>query len=274
MKTKFISAIGAACILASCNSATQVEEPEGIHSESLKGGATVTWIRDTPASRPSSTKLFPKATPELIESLGLNDGVPSSMGAFVLRKGDEVALFDAGMGSPDSKLIDGLTFLGLAPEDVDYVFLTHLHGDHIGGMMKDGAAVFCNAEVYLSQPEYDGWLEMEGRNAQALSLYSIYADQIKTFQFGDKLPMGIEAIDAPGHTPGHTAYKRNELIVVGDIMHAVALQMADFSISATYDGDPELSAKTREEIVNMAKEQKLLMAGMHFPEPAFIDYRK
>lgn len=274
MKTRLFSAIGALCLLASCNSAAPVEEPEGIHSEKLRGGAVVTWIRDTPASRNTGTQLFPKATPELVESLGLTDGVPSSMGAFVLCKGDEVALFDAGMGSPDSRLIDGLAFLGLAPEDVDYVFITHLHGDHIGGMMKDGAAVFCNAEVYISQPEYEGWLAMEGRNAQALSLYDIYAEQIKTFQFGDVLPMDIETIDAPGHTPGHTAYRRNELIVVGDIMHAVALQMADFSISATYDGDPELSAKTREEIVNMAKEQKLLMAGMHFPEPAFIDYRK
>lgn len=274
MKKTLISAIGTICLLASCNSAAPVEEPEGIHSEKLKGGATVTWIRDTPASRNTGTQLFPKATPELVEQLGLTDGVPSSMGTFLLCKGDEVALFDAGMGSADSKLADGLAYLGLTAEDVDYVFITHLHGDHIGGMMKDGEAVFTNAEVYVSQPEHDGWLEMEGRNAQALSFFEIYADQLKLFAFGDTLPMDIIAVDAPGHTPGHTAFRRNELIVVGDIMHAVALQMADFSISATYDGDPELSAKTREEMVNMAKAEKLLMAGMHFPEPGFLDYRK
>ena len=56
--------------------------------------------------------------------------------------------------------------MGVQPEDIDFLFLTHLHGDHIGGMLKDGAAVFPNAEVYVSKAEYDGWMAMpEGQNA-------------------------------------------------------------------------------------------------------------
>ena len=69
-------------------------------------------------------------------------------------------LFDTGVGVPDSRMMEGLKSLNVKPEDIDCLFLTHFHGDHIGGMMKDGKVVFPKAEVYASKAEYDAWMKM------------------------------------------------------------------------------------------------------------------
>lgn len=271
---RLTTAIAAAILVASCGSKAVSEiETEGIKTINAEG-AKITWIRDNAEPRTNPLRLFPTASAELIESLGVQDGVASSMSAFLIREDGHNILFDAGLGGPDSQLLPALDTLGIRPEDIDYIFITHLHGDHIGGLMKNGEAVFTSAKVYLGRIEHDAWLEMDpSRNAQQLALYAAYEGQMNLFEFGDSLPFSIQALDARGHTPGHTAFQKGKVLIAGDLMHGTAIQMADPTVNSTYDMDQEMSIESRVRIMNYAKENNLLVAGMHFADPGFIDLR-
>ena len=120
------SAISAAAV--SCGAAGQ---PDGVKTIDLDG-LRVTWIRDNAEPRLMERSLFPDASDSLMASLGLNDGVPASVSVFLVEKEGRYLLFDTGLGMPGSGLLPSLHSLGLAPEDIDCIFLTHFHGDHIG----------------------------------------------------------------------------------------------------------------------------------------------
>ena len=180
-------------------------------------------------------------------------------------------LFDSGVGAPDSKLQEGLKTLGVAPSEIDYIFITHFHGDHIGGMMKDGSAVFTNAEVYASKTEYDAWMKMpEDKKSQVETMMKAYGDRVHMFAFGDTLPCNVIAMDASGHTPGHTVFQTGKLLVVGDLMHGAALQLKYPDICATYDMDKRGAIKSRKHYIEYARKNNLVIAGMHLPVPAFM----
>lgn len=289
MKTFSLIALAAAALIVSCTS----KDIEGIHTEKIDG-VSVSWIRDTPQPKLNPVALFPAAPQSLVDSLGLQDGIPASMSSFLVkdRKGN-VALFDTGLGANFSCLGKGLEYLGVKPEDVDYVFITHLHGDHIGGLLEkevhddfgaSGAyddpvasqnyvAAFPNATVYVSEEELIAWLEMGDKTPQSiLSIVDLYSDRLVTFDYGEELPMGFVTLYAVGHTPGHTVFQRGKLLIVGDIMHAVALQLADPSINAVYDMNPEAAELSRRAILDLARENALVLAGSHFPEPGFLSF--
>lgn len=233
----------------------------------------VSWVKDNDGSKLMPPSLFGENAKSLIDSLGLQDGIPSSVSAFLVELDSVKILFDAGLGNPDSHLLEGLQSLGAAPGDVRYIFLTHLHGDHIGGLIHDGKAVFANADIYVSKPEYDGWMSMDaGKKAQAAAVSDAYEGRMHLFSFGETLPCGVMAMDASGHTPGHTVYQVGKLLVAGDLMHGAAVQMVNPDICASYDMDIDGAVKTRRHYLEYARDNGLVMAGMHFPEPAFLDF--
>lgn len=237
-----------------------------------KSETEIIWLCDKATGQ--SLTLFPDASPELVTSLGLKEAVPSSISAFLVRKDGKVLLFDTGLGLPYGGIRRGLDSLGLSPDDVDYLFLTHFHGDHIGGMLgPDGAPVYTNAQVYASRPEYDAWMNMPAdRNAGAVRTMNAYSDRLHLFQFGDILPCGVEALYAVGHTPGHTVFRIDDILIWGDIIHGLALQLDHPEICATYDMDQEAAIAARKHMLRIAREQHLLVAGMHLPE-GFLDFR-
>lgn len=192
------------------------------------------------------------------------------MSAFLVETGGIRILFDTGMGAPDSRLLSGLASLGVTPSDIKYLYLTHFHGDHIGGMMKGDRVVFPDAEVYASKVEYDAWLKMPAdRNAQVLKTMNAYKDRLHLFEFGETLPGNVVAMNAEGHTPGHTVFQANKLLVIADLIHGAALQLEHPEICATYDMDKEKAVKSRKYFLQYAKDNGLTMAGMHLPAPAF-----
>jgi glyoxylase-like metal-dependent hydrolase (beta-lactamase superfamily II) len=192
------------------------------------------------------------------------------MSAFLVETGGIRILFDTGMGAPDSRLLSGLASLGITPSDIKYLYLTHFHGDHIGGMMKGDSVVFPDAEVYASKVEYDAWLKMPAdRNAQVVKTMNAYKDRLHLFEFGETLPGNVVAMNAEGHTPGHTVFRANKLLVIADLIHGAALQLEHPEICATYDMDKEKAVKSRKYFLQYAKDNGLTMAGMHLPAPAF-----
>ena len=224
-------------------------------------------IQDNLSPRMMGRTLFPDAPDSLIAELGLEEGIPASVSAFLVKTGGNEILFDAANGAPDSQLMPVLESLQTTADDVDYIFITHLHGDHIGGLLKEGEAVFSNALVYINKTEYDAWMAMEGRQSEGLrNICSAYGERVKTFTPEDELPCGIEAVEAYGHTPGHTAYRVGDALIAGDVMHGTALQAKYPEYSAGFDMDKEMSVKTRREILKMA-EEGIKVYGMHFPAP-------
>ena len=224
-------------------------------------------IQDNLSPRMMGRTLFPDAPDSLIAELGLEEGIPASVSAFLVKTDGNEILFDAANGAPDSQLMPVLESLQTTADDVDYIFITHLHGDHIGGLLKEGKAVFSNALVYINKTEYDAWMAMEGRQSEGLrNICNAYGERVKTFTIEDELPCGIEAVEAYGHTPGHTAYRVGDALIAGDVMHGTALQTRYPEFSAGFDMDKEMSVKTRRAILKMA-EEGVKVYGMHFPAP-------
>lgn len=225
-------------------------------------------IQDNPAPRLMARALFTDAPDSLFEALGLNDGVPSSVCAFLVRTEGKQILFDAANGSEDSRLMYVLDSLGTAPDDIDFVFITHLHGDHTGGLLKDNAAAFPNAVIYVNKIEYDSWISEEGPQTGRLKMIAdAYDGRIVTFLPEDSLPCGVKAIAAYGHTPGHTIYMLDDILIAGDIMHGVALQKEYPEFCARFDMDSEAAVNSRIAVLQMASEDNLKVYGMHFPAP-------
>lgn len=284
MKNKtwtYLVVVSAALLMAGCGSRTKKQTNEDVSMDSVTvacsgvktlqlEGMRVTWIQDNAVERLMPRTIFPDASDELVESLSLQGGIPSSMSAFLVEANGIRILFDTGMGASDSRLLPGLQSLGISPADIGYLYLTHFHNDHIGGMMKGDSVVFPNAEVYVSKVEYDAWMAMPAeRKAQVVKRMDAYKERLHLFEFGDTLPGNVVAMEAVGHTPGHTVFQSGRLLVIGDLIHGAALQLEHPEYCASYDTDKEAAVKVRKHFLQYAKDNQLTMAGMHLPAPAF-----
>lgn len=229
-------------------------------------GVKLTQIRDNAQERLMQLSLFGELPQALIDSLNIGQGVPASVSVFLLEIDGKRILFDTGMGSADSRLLTNLSAAGVTPADIDYLYLTHFHGDHIGGMMKGDTVVFPKAEVYASRQEYDAWMQMpDEKKMQVAATMEAYKDRLHLVAHGDTLPCGVVALDCAGHTPGHTAYRAGRFLIVGDLVHGAALQMAHPEICAAYDMDPQSAIKQRRYYLDYARQNHRLLAGMHQP---------
>lgn len=234
-------------------------------------GVKATWIRDNASAKLMPPSLFPDAGEDLVKKLSLENGIPSSISTFLIESNGIQILFDTGMGASDSRLLAGLHALGITPADIKYIYLTHFHGDHIGGLMKNDSVVFPHAEISASKAEYDSWMKMEAeKNGQVVRAMNAYKDRLHLFAFGDTLPGKVVAMEAVGHTPGHTVFQAGKLLIIGDLIHGAALQLEHPEICATYDMDKQEAIKTRKNLLQYARENGLVIAGMHLPVPAFI----
>jgi len=254
--------------------AKTVAESSDFKTITLKSGATVTWIKDNPDDKKNPKDLFAGVSDSLYETLGLNDGIPASVSTFLMKVDGEYVLFDAGLGDFGGQLGRHLNELGVNPDDIKLIYLTHLHVDHISGLVSKGEngfnKVFKNATLYLGKIEHDAWMAMEKNDLQK-GILGVYRDNLNLFAFGDTLPHAVEAIDAIGHTPGHTVFRYNELLVIGDLMHGYALQIKHPEFNSNYDMDKEKSIESRKRILENAKANGLTMAGMHLPSPGFAE---
>ena len=229
-------------------------------------GVKLTQIRDNAQERLMQLSLFGELPQTLIDSLNIGQGVPASVSAFLLEIDGKRILFDTGMGAPDSRLLTNLSAAGVTPADIDYLYLTHFHGDHIGGMMKGDTVIFPKAEVYAAQQEYDAWMQMpDDKKTQVAATMEAYKDRLHLVAYGDTLPCGVVALGCVGHTPGHTAYRAGKFLIVGDLVHGAALQLAHPEICAAYDMDPQSAIKQRRYYLDYARQNHLLLAGMHQP---------
>lgn len=256
-----------AMLLASCSSkpAEEVSAPKMASVTQFDlDQMNVSWIRENDGAHLMPARMFVGADSALIDSLGVADGVPSAMSAYLVRLNGKNILFDTGNGGERGKVAARLDTLGVPPTAIDYLFITHFHGDHIGGMLNGDNVVYPNAQVYVNQAEYDAWMS-DTANVQAITTMQKYQSQLHLFNIGDALPEGVQGIEAYGHTPGHTVYQCGKLLVVGDLMHGAALQLFNPEICASFDADKPKCIESRKRILKYADDNGLVVAGMHMP---------
>jgi len=204
--------------------------------------------------------------------------IPFQMNAFLVKTPDRAILVDTGLGI---NLLANLKTLGVDPAKIEAVLITHMHGDHFGGLETDGKANFPNATVYLAEREKNYWLPAGGNplNDGAAKALAAYGANVRTFNpsditsRGQDLFPGITPIASYGHTPGHTVFlihsEGERLLIMGDLFHAQIIQFPVPDITVTFDVDPATAREARKKVFDYAARNRIPITGMHSVSPVF-----
>ena len=217
----------------------------------------ITVIQDLSMTMPGS--LFKSINPQ--EKTRPESSYPAALNVFVIqdRLNGKTCLIDAGYGKPDSRLLKRLARINLAPADIDDIFITHIHPDHVGGLTSpEGEILFPNAKIGIARKEYEEWSRDPARSGLAKHLKP-YQKQLRLLDYDREIkPYGLTPLYYPGHTPGHTVYrmeipnhrrKKEVVYFVGDIVHAAKLQIPHPEFCARFDMEPETAVKSRRELL-------------------------
>lgn len=205
----------------------------------------------------------------------------------VVNTGAKLVLIDCGngdSGAPTSgKWMSNFKAAGFDPKDVDTVIISHFHGDHINGLrLKDGSAVFPNAEVMVPAAEWAFWMDDARMNSvpeanrggfmAARRVFAPMAKDVKQYDAGKEIVAGINAVAAPGHTPGHNVFMvasgNKKLMCLADTTNNPHLFARNPEWQAVFDMDGAMATDTRKKLLDMAAAEKAQVHMYHAPFPA------
>jgi glyoxylase-like metal-dependent hydrolase (beta-lactamase superfamily II) len=200
------------------------------------------------------------------------DQLSLSIQPLIVRTTDKVLLFDTGaaatMGDFGGKLPATMAAAGIDPASVTDIFISHDHGDHVGGLVNaEGALAFPNATVHMSAPQWDAMQ----KNPQLAPIVTAVTPKIAAFAPGADLVPGVKAIDIVGHTPGHSGYLITSgdatLAFLGDMAHhsVISVQRPDWTIA--FDGDAPTAQASRKKFLEEWAASGQRIFAPHFPFP-------
>jgi glyoxylase-like metal-dependent hydrolase (beta-lactamase superfamily II) len=208
--------------------------------------------------------------------------------AYLVNTGDKLVLIDAGtsdkMGPTLGHLSSALSAAGVTPEQIDAVLITHMHPDHLFGVLTPaGEKAFPNAELLLPELDNTFWYDDAAMNAAPEQFKPFFlgarasADAYKStqtqFNPGKEIFPGITAKALPGHTPGHVGFviesNGEQLIIAADIIHATTYQFENPEWAIAFDIDPAQAIETRKKFFDEISADRVMFAGMHIPFPGF-----
>ena len=262
------------------------------------GDFRITALSDGTAER-DLVKIMSK--PEAVRTAFENahEALPAelSINAYLVDTGDKRILIDTGagelFGGTSGHIVTNLRAAGYEPEAIDAILLTHIHGDHSGGLSIGGKRVFPNAIVYVDRRDPAYWLSAKeearvpanrrttfAQSHQTVDPY-VRAGKLKTFDGPTTLFAGITSVPEYGHTPGLNGYmvesRGQRLLLWGDIVHATEVQFADPTVTIDFDVDPAQAIATRRRVLQDAARRGYLVGGAHLSFPGIghvrIDHR-
>ena len=261
------------------------------------GAFEITALSDGTVDLPVD-KLLTHTTPAKVQAAlaraYLKPPVETSVNAYLVNTGSKLVLIDAGaaglFGPTLVKLLANLKASGYTPEQVDEVYITHMHGDHVGGIATaDGKPAFPNAVVRADKKESGYWLDPKAmdkapadakdgfKGAMASMKPYVDAGKFKPFDGDSELVPGIRSYATHGHTPGHSAYivesKGAKLVVWGDLMHVAAVQFPDPSVTIEFDSDSSAAAPQRKKAYADAAKNGYYVAIAHVSFPGIGQLR-
>jgi glyoxylase-like metal-dependent hydrolase (beta-lactamase superfamily II) len=233
-----------------------------------------------------------EAAARLVAEAGGERALTMDCHAFLIeRPACGPVLIDAGTGAMMHErlgfLHERLRETGVRHEDIRSVYLTHAHKDHFGGLVdRDGRPMFPNAEIVLHEVEARFWFDTppaglpeRARGTLALNekAFGPYRGRIRRVPEGGG-EAGITAQLAPGHTPGHTAWRietgGEPVLAWGDVVHVAALHLARPETTMVYDLDPPTATATRKALLDWAAESGALIAAAHLASPGLGRIRR
>jgi glyoxylase-like metal-dependent hydrolase (beta-lactamase superfamily II) len=256
----------------------------------MVGDFEVTAISDGTVKLPM-LKLLTNAKPEKLSAAlkagFLKETVETSVNTYLVNTGNKLVLIDTGaaglFGPTLGNLLSNLKASGYQPEQIDEIYITHMHADHVGGLMAGAALAFPNAVLRIDKADTDFWLSVENMNSApegakgffqgAMASVNPYviAGKLKTFSGETELVPGIHSQAAYGHTPGHSAYlvesKGERLELWGDLMHVAAVQFENPSVSIQFDTDSKAAAAARKAAYAEAAKSGSLVGLTHVAFP-------
>jgi glyoxylase-like metal-dependent hydrolase (beta-lactamase superfamily II) len=286
-----LTAIAAAAALASAAhaAAPMVKSPAPGFFRLMVGDIEVTPISDGTVDLPMDQLLHqkPELTRATLEKNFLKVPVETSDNAFLINTGSKLVLVDSGAGAlfgPTlGRFVQNLKASGYQPEQIDEIYITHMHGDHVGGLVHDGKRVFPNAVVRAGKADADFWLskanqdkapaDKKGFFQGAMASINPYveAGKFKAIEGNGELVPGVSAVAERGHTPGHTTYvvesRGQKLWLIGDLIHVAAVQMENPQVTIGFDSDEKAAAASRKKAFDEAAKNGYLVGGAHLQFP-------
>ncbi len=201
-------------------------------------------------------------------------GLPTDKAQFfftppLVNTGSELVLFDTGLNGAGT--VAALEAAGYTADQVDVVVITHMHGDHIGGLSSDGTATFPNARYVTGRAEYDAWAAAGNDNFNGK--VKPLAEQMVFLEDGGSVASGITAMAAFGHTPGHMTYMLEsdgaQMLLGADFANHYVWSLAHPTWEVKFDMDKSTAAATRKTVLDMLAADKVPFSSYHMPFPAF-----
>lgn len=266
-----------ACVLSAfAASIAQAATEDGPAARTFHfGSLEVTALHDKSNGIANDGKVFganvgPNAVSAVLTAAGApTDKVTLDVDALLVKDGDKTILIDTGLGPKvQGLLMQSLAQAGYTPGQITDVLITHVHGDHIGGLVTaEGTAAFPKAVVKISAPDWQ-WLQGQ---ADMAALVKVITPQVKTFAPGDSVAPGIQSVPLKGHTPGHVGYQivsgKSRLLDVGDLVHSSIISLAKPEWANNFDNDRDEGIATRRAELNKLAASHEMIFAPHFPFP-------
>lgn len=209
---------------------------------------------------------------ETFNSVSAAAGLSTAVAQFfftptVVNNGSELVLFDTGLSG--AATVQALESAGYTADQVDKVVITHMHGDHIGGLSTDGTPTYANAAYVTGAVEFDAWSGTDNENFDGK--VAPLAEKMTMLDDGGSPASGITAMAAFGHTPGHMAYmvedEGTQLVIGADFANHYVWSLAHPEWEVRFDMDKAAAAATRKTMLDMMATDRTAFIGYHMPWP-------
>jgi glyoxylase-like metal-dependent hydrolase (beta-lactamase superfamily II) len=285
--------LGSGTVLAA---APMVKTSAPAYFRTMLGEFELTAISDGTVKLPVDKILLApaKKTAVALSKSFLKAPLETSVNAYLINTGEKLILIDAGAGSlfgPTlGKLIANLKAAGYEPSQIDDIYLTHLHPDHVGGLAANGERVFPAATIHVDEAEAAYWLSQKNMEQAAADAKGFFqgamasvspykaAGKLQTFTANADLMPGLSSRSTQGHTAGHTSFlvesKGEKLLIVGDLIHVAAVQLDKPEVTVSFDSHAKEAAATRQKIFAQAASEGALVAASHIQFPGLGHLKK